>query len=103
MTDHQDRAGETAPLKALSERWRSKAALTHPDVQYYYGGQRDALDACADELDAALSRLSAPQGETKDQELETRVAPLKAGDDGQDLPQSCNEPSSNPSGEKRYE
>lgn len=88
MTDHQDRAGETAPLQALSEQWREEA------LRLEMRGRRVAAERNkehADQLDAALSRLSAsPADVGPAQEQLAFVAVMNALDihmppDGQDL------------------
>ncbi len=71
-------------LRDLVERWRENAMQPITDGWRIGGPFRQ----CADELDAVLAQLAEAPPEEKNC---ARVAPLTAGADGQDLPQSGNE------------
>lgn len=72
-----------APLQALSAQWKELASKLYVN-DAIYETRRIQLLECASELDTVVARLRSQQEENK--EDDPRVAPLTAGDDGQDLP-----------------
>ena len=74
-----------ARLRALVEQWRKAASGKLVSGDDYWDGQRQALSKCAAELEGVLA---IPPQPPEDKKEGARVAPLKAGVDGQDLPQS---------------